>query len=343
MSAVFESLRTVTNGGTLSREQAQATLGEMMEGEGSSIQIAALLGALRMRGETTEEIVGFARAMRERAVRVAPEAKMLVDTCGTGGDASVHSIATFNISTAASFIAAGAGVTVAKHGNRAMSSRCGSADVLEALGVNLQLGPESIARCIDEVGIGFMFAQSHHPAMKHVAPIRRELGIRTIFNLLGPLANPAGAQRQVMGVSDRRWIEPIARVLLDLGVKRAIVCHSRDGMDEFSTCAPTDYALVGNGRFEMNVVRPEELEATCANVELLQGGDAEHNAQVIKLLLDGGGGATSDIACLNAAAILLVAEFAPDLESGLSLARTALKTGAARDKLAQLVEFSNAV
>ncbi|MDF2439806.1 MAG: anthranilate phosphoribosyltransferase [Abditibacteriota bacterium] len=337
---VLEALRAVTNGASLTDVQAEATLSEIMSGSSSSLQIAALLGALRMRGETIEEIVGFARAMRTRAVKVSSSRTPLVDTCGTGGDASVHGLSTFNVSTAAAFIAAGAGVAIAKHGNRAMSSRCGSADVLEALGVNLSLNAEQIGRCIDEVGIGFMFAQNHHPAMKHVAPIRRELGIRTIFNLLGPLANPAGAQAQVMGVSDARWIEPIAHVLASLGVERAIVAHSRDGMDEFSTCAPTDYIEVRNGQLTAKVLSPQELGCACTNPQSLAGGDAQTNATIISQLLHDGQGATADIACLNAAAALIVAGATEDFKDGLKLARASVSSGGAREKLALLAEWT---
>lgn len=344
MTPVFEALRAVTNGATLSVEQAETTLGEMMEGTASPLHIAALLGALRMRGETVEEITGFARAMRHRAVKVLCTRAPLVDTCGTGGDASAHSIATFNISTAAAFIAAGAGVAIAKHGNRAMSSRCGSADVLEALGVNLQMDATQIGRCIDEVGIGFMFAQNHHPAMKHVAPIRRELGIRTVFNLLGPLANPANAERQVMGVSDRRWIEPIALVLRELGTYHAIVCHSQDGMDEFSTCAPTDYIVIRDGQIgSLQTFSPQQFGVSCVNMNALEGGDADYNATVIQQLLHDGQGPTADIACLNAAAVLMVAGMAEDFGEGLNLARASVNSGAAREKLMQLVGFSKAV
>jgi anthranilate phosphoribosyltransferase len=340
-SHVFQSLRAVTNGATLSSEQAEATLGEIMEGGASSLQIAALIGALRMRGESIEELTGFARAMRQRAIPVVSKHAHLVDTCGTGGDASTHGIATFNVSTAAAFIAAGAGATIAKHGNRAMSSKCGSADVLEALGVNLNLSAEQIGRGIDEVGIGFMFAQSHHPAMKHVAPIRRELGIRTVFNLLGPLVNPAGAHAQVMGVSDARWIRPIAEVLAALETRHAIVAHSEDGMDEFSTCAPTNYIEVKNGQLLEKRLHPAELGCACANPSTLAGGDAAQNATIIQQLLHDGEGPTADIACLNAAAVLIVAEMAPDFVAGLKLARASVNSGAAREKLAQLVHYTN--
>jgi anthranilate phosphoribosyltransferase len=340
-SQVFQSLRAVTNGATLTTEQAENTLGEIMQGEASSLQIAALLGALRMRGETTDEIIGFARAMRQRAIPVTSQHALLVDTCGTGGDASTHGIATFNVSTAAAFIAAGAGVAIAKHGNRAMSSQCGSADVLEALGVNLNLSADQIGRGIDEVGIGFMFAQSHHPAMKHVAPIRRELGIRTVFNLLGPLVNPAGAHAQVMGVSDARWIRPIAEVLLALGTRHAIVAHSEDGMDEFSTCAPTRYIEVKDGELYENRLNPADLGCACPIPCTLAGGDAAQNATIIQQLLHDGQGPTADIACLNAAAVLIVADVAPDFSTGLQLARASVNSGAAREKLARLIHYTN--
>lgn len=341
MSSVFDSLRRVTNGQMLSSEQAQATMGEIMDGVSSPLQVAALLGALRMRGESIEEITGFALAMQARMVRVEPSSRPLVDTCGTGGDASVHSIATFNISTAASFIAAGAGAIIAKHGNRAVSSRTGSSDVLEALGVRLDISPASIARCIDEVGIGFMFAPAHHPAMKHAAPIRRELGIRTVFNLVGPLVNPASAQRRMMGVSDARWIEPIAQVLDGLGIERAIVCHSRDGMDEFSTMAPTDYILLEGGKTSRHVLDPHELNVACTDAQVLAGGEASENARLIEALLLDSARPTGDIACLNAAAILIVSGHAADFESGLELARRSVRSGAAREKLELLVERSN--
>jgi len=336
-----DALRSVTSGETLTEAQAEAVMGDIMEGTASSFQVAAFLAALRMRGETVEEITGFVRALRARVVRVHTRRSRLVDTCGTGGDDPKHGCSTFNISTAAALIAAAAGATVAKHGNRAMSSRCGSADVLEALGVNLGLDPWQIADCIDEVGIGFMFAQSHHPAMKHVAPVRRELGIRTVFNLLGPLANPAGATSQVMGVPDDKWLLPIAEVLRALGTHHAIVAHSEDGLDEFSTCAPTHYVEVREGALHEGVVDPATLGCACAVPAALQGGDAAQNATIIQQLLNGGQGPTADIACLNAAAVLVAADIAPDFEEGLNLARATLNSGAAREQLARLVEFTN--
>jgi anthranilate phosphoribosyltransferase len=337
------ALKKIASGDILSQSEAQSAMGDIMDGTAKPLQIAATLGALRMRGETIDEIVGFVSAMRARAVPVRVSSTHIVDTCGTGGDAPKHGVATFNISTAAAFIAAGAGAKIAKHGNRAQSSRSGSADVLENLGVNLNLSPEQIAHCIDEIGIGFMFAPAHHPAMKNVGPIRKELGIRTIFNLLGPLVNPANAQAQVMGVSDHRWIRPIAQVLQQLGTKHAIVAHSQDGMDEFSTCAPTDYIEVKDGKLVERVLNPHELNCACADPKLLEGGDAQQNAIIIQQLLHDGQGPTADIACLNAAAVLIVAGLAPDFATAIPLARASANSGAAREKLLQLIEYSQSV
>jgi anthranilate phosphoribosyltransferase len=338
--SVHFALQKITAGEVLAREEAQAAMGEIMDGNASSLQVAALIGALRMRGETIDEIVGFASAMRERAIHVNAKSTPLVDTCGTGGDAR-HGLSTFNVSTAAAFIAAGAGAKVAKHGNRAQSSKCGSADVLETLGVNVNLSPDQIGKCIDEIGVGFMFAPAHHPAMKHVGPIRKELGIRTIFNLLGPLVNPAEATRQVLGVSDPRWLRPIAEVLRALGSERALVAHARDGLDEFSTCAPTDYIELKNGELTERVLDPQELGCACAVPELLEGGDAARNAEIISQLLHDGEGPSADIACLNAAAVLVVCDLAPNFEEALRLARASANSGEAREKLMQLVALSN--
>ncbi len=339
---LFEALQAVTRGENLSEDEARATMNDIMSGETSALQIAALVGALRMRGETVAEIAGFARALRDNMIAVRTSSARTVDTCGTGGD-SKHGISTFNVSTAAAFIAAGAGAKVAKHGNRAQSSRCGSADVLESLGLNLKLSPEQIARGVDEIGLGFMFAPDHHPAMRHVAPIRRELKIRTVFNLLGPLANPANAPFQVLGVSDKRWIRPIAEVLQSLGTSHAIVAHSEDGLDEFSTCAKTHYIEVKKGELRDRVLDPHELGVACAVPQLLEGGDAARNAEIINQLLFDSAGATGDIACLNAAAVLMVAEISPNIKDGLKLARASVNSGSAREKLQQLIEYSKLV
>lgn len=338
-----DALIKVTSGGFLTRAEAAVAMNEIMGGEAKTSVIAALVGALKMRGETVDEITGFALAMRAQAIPVNTKAQYLVDTCGTGGDAPKHGIATFNVSTAAAIIAAAAGATVAKHGNRAMSSKCGSADVLEALGVNLKLSPERIGQSIDEIGIGFMFAQDHHPALRHVGPLRRELGIRTIFNLLGPLANPAGASSQVMGVSDERWLQPIASTLREMGTGHAIVCHSADGMDEFSTCAPTHYVEIKNGFCSEQTFDPADYGLACTDAKQLEGGDAETNAAIIRQLLRDGKGPTADIACLNAAAVLIAANIAPNFRLGLKLARATVNAGEALEKLERLIEFSNVV
>ena len=337
---VYEALKAVTRGEVLTEEQAEAVLGDLVDGSPSCLQVAALLGALRTRGETVEEITGLARGMRARVIPVRAESSPLIDTCGTGGDSPSSGLGTFNISTAASLIAAAAGAKIAKHGNRAVSSRSGSSDVLEALGVTLKLTPAAIARCIDEVGIGFMFAPSHHPAMKNVNPIRKELGIRTIFNILGPLTNPAGAKRQVMGVPAKRWLHPLAATLRALGCERALVVHSDDGLDEFSTCAPTDYIELRDGQLTGGRYDPHEHDIACFNPEALSGGDAAHNAILIQQILRDGEGPSADIACLNAAAVLLVADMAPDWADALKLARATVNSGAAGEKLNQLRAFT---
>lgn len=337
---VSQALKAVSNGDYLSQSEAEATLGDIVEGEPSSLQVAALLGALRARGETTDELVGFARAMRARAVPVAATSSPLIDTCGTGGDSPRGGLGTFNISTAAAIVAAAAGAKIAKHGNRAVSSRAGSSDVLEALGVHLDLSPAAIGRCIDQIGLGFMFAPNHHPAMKAVGPLRRELGIRTIFNLLGPLTNPAGATRQIMGVPAAKWLRPIAQTLLNLGCERAFIVHSQDGLDEFSTCAPTDFLEIKGGEILQHRLEPEFLGLACLDAKHLNGGDAAQNAIIIQQILHDGEGPSADIACLNAAAILLLADVASDWPDALRLARATVASGAAREKLSQLQGFT---
>ena len=336
-----QALKAVCDGHTLSQLEAQSVLADIVDGEISALQVAALLGAMRARGETADELTGFARAMRERVVPVKTDVYPLVDTCGTGGDAVSGALATFNISTAAAFVAAGAGAKIAKHGNRAVSSKSGSSDVLEALGICLELSPENIARCIEEVGIGFMFAPNHHPAMKNVAPIRRELGVRTIFNLIGPLTNPASATRQVMGVPHRKWLRPIAQTLQSLGCERAFVVHSRDGLDEFSTCAPTDFVEIRGEKLTESVYEPQTDGISCLNPKALEGGDAAQNAILIQQILHDGQGPSADIVCLNAAAILLVCDLTPSWSEGIKLARASVASGAAKEKLAQLRAFTN--
>jgi anthranilate phosphoribosyltransferase len=329
-------LRSLVAGERLSVAQAEAAMEAIMAGEATQAQIAAMLVALRMRGEHAHEIAGFARAMRRHAVKVPVASPDVVDIVGTGGDAAE----TFNISTAAAFVAAGAGAVIAKHGNRSVTSKCGSADVLEELGISLTLAPEAVGRCIDEIGIGFMFAPAMHPAMRHAAPVRRELGLRTVFNLLGPLTNPAGARRQVLGVFGREWVRPLAEAMIELGIEHAMVVHGLDGLDELSTLGPTAVAEVHGGEIAEYTIAPEDVGLTRASVEELAGGDATQCATTLRALLQGQVGARRDIVLLNAAAALYVAGLAPDLSSGIVLAARSIDSGAAARKLAALRDLS---
>ncbi len=324
-------------GATLSREEAARGFDTMMSGEATPSQMGALLMALRVRGETVDEITGAVTAMREKMLRVAapPDA---IDVVGTGGDAS----GSFNISTCAALIVAGAGVAVAKHGNRALSSRSGAADVLAALGVNIELTPQGVTRCIKEAGIGFMFAPAHHPAMKNVGPTRVELGTRTIFNLLGPLSNPAGVKRQMVGVFSRQWIEPLALVLKNLGSESVWVVHGSDGLDEITTAGPTYVAALENGAVRTFEITPEALGLKRVKPEALRGGSAKENAQALLQVLKGKGGAFHDISILNAAAALMVAARAKDLKGALALAQASIDSGEAANRLQRLVTISNA-
>ncbi|MGH3056099.1 MAG: anthranilate phosphoribosyltransferase, partial [Gaiellaceae bacterium] len=283
-------------GESLSEAEMESVMRELMEGTATPAQIAGWLVALRMKGETVDEITGAVRALRAHATRIEPRATVVVDTCGTGGDRR----GTVNISTAAAFIAAGAGLTVAKHGNRAMSGTVGGADVLETLGVKIDLPPAQVAACIDEVGVGFLFAQVFHPAMRHVAGPRRELGIRTIFNLLGPLSNPAGARHQVVGVFAAEWTEPLAHALGRLGAVHALVVHGEDGLDEISLAAPTQLSEWADGAVHTYRVTPEELGFTrCRDIDL-EGGNRDAAASIIRGILSGASGPRGDIAVLNA-------------------------------------------
>ncbi|MGB8547753.1 MAG: anthranilate phosphoribosyltransferase [Xanthobacteraceae bacterium] len=330
-------LGQVATGAPLSREQAAAAFDSMMSGEATPSQMGGLLMALRVRGETIDEITGAVSAMRAKMVHVeAPPGA--IDVVGTGGDAS----GSYNISTCAAFVVAGAGVPVAKHGNRALSSRSGSADVLTALGVKIDLTPEAIAHCIAEAGIGFMFAPSHHPAMKNVGPTRVELGTRTIFNLLGPLSNPANVKRQMVGVFSKQWVEPLAQVLKNLGSERAYVVHGSDGLDEITTSGPTFVAALEKGAVRTFEIGPEELGLTRVKAEALRGGDAEANADALTQVLQGKSGPFRDVAMLNAAAALVVADVATDLKHGLALAKKSIDTGEAEGALDRLIAVSNA-
>jgi anthranilate phosphoribosyltransferase len=327
----------VATGAALDREEAALAFDRMMSGEATPSQMGGLLMALRVRGETVEEITGAVTAMRAKMLPVEAPADA-IDVVGTGGDAS----GSYNISTCAAFIVAGCGVPVAKHGNRALSSRSGAADVLSALGVRIDLMPEAIARCIAEAGIGFMFAPAHHPAMKNVGPTRVELGTRTIFNLLGPLSNPARVKRQMVGVFSRQWVEPIAHVLKNLGAERAYVVHGSDGLDEITTAGPTAVAALEDGAVRSFEITPEEVGLKRAPVEALRGGDAEANAAALRAVLEGKDGAYREVAALNAAAALVVAGRAWTLKDGVALAVKAIDSGEAEGRLRRLIAVSNA-
>ncbi|MFQ5626705.1 MAG: anthranilate phosphoribosyltransferase [Methyloligellaceae bacterium] len=336
MSEFTRFIAKLADGHSLSAEEAAQAFSIMMSGEATPTQMGAFLMGLRVRGETVEEITGAAQAMRAKAARVtAPEGAL--DTCGTGGDAK----GTYNISTCAALVVAGAGVPVAKHGNKSVSSKSGSADVLAALGVNLDVGPELVEKAIDQAGVGFMFAPKHHSAMRHIAPVRAELGIRTIFNLLGPLANPAGAKHQLIGVFSRDWIVPLAEVLLNLGSKRVWVVHGGDGLDELTTTGPTFVAELKDSSVTTFEVTPEDAGLPQAAPEDLAGGDAQDNANAIKNVLSGKPSAFRDIVVLNAAAALVVAGKTQGLATGAKLAAEAIDSGAARKSLDQLIAISN--
>jgi anthranilate phosphoribosyltransferase len=328
-----ETLRKAAAGEALTEGEAERALETIMEGTVPPAATAALLTALRVRGESVPEIVGFARAMRRFAAKVeAPEG--VVDTCGTGGDAK----GTINVSTSAAFVARGAGVTIAKHGNRAATSQAGSADVLEALGANIELGPEQVGRCIEEVGIGFMFARTHHPAMKFVAPVRTELPFRTVFNLLGPLTNPAGAKRQVVGVFGGAFVRPVAEALRGLGAERALVVHGTDGMDEITVSEKTLVAEVGDKGVELYEISPEDFGLARHAPDGLLGGDAHLNARILRDVLSGEEtGAARDVVLLNAGAAIYVAEEAKTIEEGVRLAEASIGSGAAEKALEDFV------
>jgi anthranilate phosphoribosyltransferase len=327
----------VATGATLSQEEARSAFDALLSGEVTPSQAGAFLMALRVRGEALDEIVGAASAMRARMLPVKAPAGA-IDIVGTGGD---HS-GTYNISTIAAFIVAGCGVGVAKHGNRAASSKSGAADVLTALGVTIGREPQTLERCIAEAGLCFMFAQTHHASMRHVAPFRVELGTRTIFNLLGPLTNPAGVDRQLVGVFSETWIEPLARVLGQLGSRKVWVVHGSDGLDEITTTGPTHVAAMENGEFSRFTIDPEALGIPLARPQDLKGADPEHNARAMRAVLEGAKNAYRDISVLNAAAALVVAEKAKDLREGVDMAAQAIDSGAAMGALERLVQVSKA-
>ncbi len=335
MSDFKELIAKAASGASLSRDEARTAFSVMMSGDATPAQIGGFLMALRVRGETVDEIVGAVTTMRERMLPVSAPADA-IDIVGTGGDAS----GSFNISTCSAFVIAGCGVPVAKHGNRALSSKSGAADVLMALGINIELAPAQISRCIDETGLGFMFAPAHHSAMKHVGPARVELGTRTIFNLLGPLSNPAGVKRQMIGVFAEEWVEPIAHVLASLGSERVWVVHG-DGLDEITTTGTTKVASFDGGDVTVFEVSPQDVGLPSARFEDLKGGDAAANATMLKGVLAGEKGPLRDVVLMNAAAALLVAGKVGTLADGVAMAAEAIDNGKAMACLDRLVQVSN--
>ena len=333
---IDKTIARLFDGHDLSRAEAREAMGEIMDGEATREQIAGFLVALRDKGETADEIAGCAEAMREHVLVVTPQREDLVDTAGTGGDG----MRTLNISTAAALVAAAAGAGVAKHGNRAASSQTGSADVLEALGFELELPPEKIARSIDELGFGFMFAQAHHPAMRHAAPVRRELGTRTIFNILGPLTNPARARAQVVGVYSEQLVRPIAEALAQLGSHRAFVVHGAGGIDELSPVGPSVVCEVTDGGVRDQIIDPDDFGIERCTVEELRGGTPAENADAIRRVFAGERGGKREAILLNAAGAFAAAGHAEGIRDALEPVREALDSGAAAARLEALVEFS---
>jgi anthranilate phosphoribosyltransferase len=347
---IVDAIRRVVDGQHLTRIEAESVMDVIMSGKATDAQIASFLTGLRMKGETGEELIGFAQVIRQKATRVPTSAavntslsgtdrEMLVDTCGTGGDAS----GTFNISTATAFVLAGAGVRVAKHGNRSVSSLCGSADVVEALGVRIDLPPEAVGKCIDEVGIGFLYAPLLHEAMRFVMLARREMKIRTVFNLLGPICNPAQATAQVLGVFSENLTETMAHVLLTLGTRRAFVVHGSDGLDEITISGETKVSEVKDSEVRTYYLVPEDFGIQRAPLTEIQGGNATRNAEMIREILSGRQSKRRDVVLLNAAAGLVVGGRAPTLRAGIELARTAIDSGEAYAKLQRLILLTQSI
>ena len=333
---IKEAISRIVDREDLAGADMEAVMRQVMTGEATPIQIGGFLAGLRTKGETVEEITAAARVMRTLATKVEVAPENLVDTCGTGGDGR----SLFNISTASAFVVAAAGGRVAKHGNRSMSSKSGSADVLEALGVNIDVPPEQVARCVNEIGLGFLFAPAHHAAARHAAAPRRELGTRTLFNLLGPLTNPANAPHQLLGVFAPRWVEPLAKVLRGLGSKHVLVVHSEDGLDEISLAAPTLVAELRDGQVRTYRIAPEQFGIERQPLDSLVVENPQASARVIRQVLSGEAGAAFDITALNAGAALYAADVVTSLSDGVERARAALCSGDALRKLEQLVEFS---
>ncbi len=331
-----DHLSTIIAGDNLNQSEMHQMMNTILSGDLTDAQIGAFMGALAAKGETFAELAGAAQAMRKKALRIQATASTVVDTCGTGGDGT-HS---FNISTTTAFVVAGCGVTVAKHGNRSVSSRCGSADLLEALGVRLETEPEIVEEAISAIGIGFLFAPLYHSAMRHAAGPRKEIGLRSIFNMLGPLTNPAGANCQLLGVYAPELTEMFADALKLLGSKRAIIVHGHDGLDEISVCAPTRVSELRDGRIGTFDLLPEQFFGEVADPASMQGGDPVENADITRRILSGEKGPRRNVVALNAAAALVAADRAADIQAGIKQAEAAIDTGAAANKLEQLVEFT---
>ena len=332
---IREAINTLVSGRSLDMEDAGTVMREIMEGEATPAQLGAFLTALRLKGETAQEIAGMAAVMREKVLRVEVDGT-LVDTAGTGGDGK----GSFNISTAAAFVAAALGLKVAKHGNRAASGSCGSADVLEALGVKIDLGPEGVKRCIEEVGMGFMFAQTFHPAMRHAAPVRREIGIRTVFNILGPLTSPAGAQCQLLGIADPSLGDKMAEVLRLLGTQHSLVVHGEDGLDEFTLGARNQVWEVHGGTVSSSFVSPEQLDLPRVSLEEIKGGSPEENALILRGIFRGEKGPIRQVVLVNAAAVLMIGGQAKDLKEGIRAAQEVIDSGKALRTVDALVDLS---
>ena len=334
---IQDVIQQLLAGQDLDRDTAKGVMDQIMSGQATDAQIGGFLIALRCKGETVDEIAGFAEVMRDKATPIVAGKGTVVDTCGTGGDGS----GTFNISTTVAFVAAGAGLTVAKHGNRAMSSQCGSADVLQALGVDVEAGPERVSRCLDQAGIGFLFAPMLHGAMKHAIGPRRELATRTVFNVLGPLTNPAGARRQLLGVYDAALTAKLAGVLGALGSERAFVVHGSDGLDEITTTGPSTVTELREGRLDTYEIVPADFGFAVAPAAALKGGTAAENAQILSAVLDGDSGPPRDIVIMNAAAAVVAGDLADDLQGGAAVAAEAIDSGKAKVALETLKSVSN--
>jgi anthranilate phosphoribosyltransferase len=332
---IQDATETLVNGQSLTADQAAAAMDEIMSGQATPAQFGAFVTALRMKGETVGEVAGMARVMREKSVHVEFEGPLL-DTCGTGGDGA----GTFNISTTVGLVAAGAGITVAKHGNRAMSGACGSADVLDALGVNIDLSPEGVSRCLEDAGFGFMFAQRYHPSMRFAAGPRREIGIRTVFNILGPLTNPAGAAHQVIGVADPNVGEKMALVLSNLGSTHAIIVHGSDGLDEVTPGGETRFWEMKDGEVTTGTITPEQLGFERASPDTLRISSPEESAGMVRAVLNGAPGPARDVVLMNAAVALLAADRVASLQDGVAMAARSIDSGAANQSLEKLAAIS---